>query len=568
MRSLPLIATTLQISVSFFYHYQCFAFVPMFTRSKRSHDGALLVSTAEQQVLESPSSIVLDGLPLEEDEMEVVRHYTEMAIAHRGEPRGLDALRILSERCQRRIPYDFNDESSAANKCHGRDGTVVAPFRQLLSPNTTKAFLEEVREMEGNGWLSTNPDSVDGLPSLHLNLVSHGKPLVPTIRDDDTTTEGLDDFQRGLQKLLKIVEHPIYTVLLPEVNRLVNSTTIKISDVFLRRYGQDVCGGEFTRNGIAAHYDVFSRVTAVIALDDVAAEGTNGLFTTYLSSESSDSEGLSLGTSSSSSSSSSSTSNHVAMRRFFPLQSGDGVVHTWDVLHGVDVELGLDRTSLVIWFTEGDDDDASAIAPSWLANHPKLDTDDVTQFVLASALSCDDHEGAGLLDPEESKRINEGLSEDELYLRSAAQGNAFALTRMGSLFEEESPSGDIMEEALKVLDRLRPTSSLPDPLLRHDLQIHGRKESTGMAMRFWLEGAVRGNPLAQTALADELILEASQSGDAGTRLLAAVLFALAAQQGIEEASESLSRVVDFDLASGQVQTEEFLSSPIVQTARA
>jgi hypothetical protein len=36
-----------------------------------------------------------------------------------------------------------------------------------------------------------------------------------------------------------------------------------------------------------------------------------------------------------------------------------------------------------------------------------------------------------------------------------------------------------------------------------------QKMHTAMAMRFWLEGAVEGNPLAQRALADELILEAS-----------------------------------------------------------
>jgi hypothetical protein len=30
--------------------------------------------------------------------------------------------------------------------------------------------------------------------------------------------------------------------------------------------------------------------------------------------------------------------NHAALRRFFPLACGDGVVHTWDVIHGVDVE--------------------------------------------------------------------------------------------------------------------------------------------------------------------------------------------------------------------------------------
>ena len=104
--------------------------------------------------------------------------------------------------------------------------------------------------------------------------------------------------------------------------------------MFLRRYGQDIGGqNDLSRNGISAHYDVFSKVTAVIALDDVAADGRNGLFTT-----STDDKGQ--------------TSNHKSLRRFFPLQKGDCVIHTWDVLHGVDVKPGLDRTSLIVWFDE------------------------------------------------------------------------------------------------------------------------------------------------------------------------------------------------------------------------
>jgi hypothetical protein len=56
-----------------------------------------------------------------------------------------------------------------------------------------------------------------------------------------------------------------------------------------------------------------------------------------------------------------------------------------------------------------------------------------------------------------------------------------------------------------------------------------------LAKQFWFEGAVRGNPLAQMALADEIMFEASETGDADARALATVLFGLAAQQGIEQA---------------------------------
>jgi hypothetical protein len=59
----------------------------------------------------------------------------------------------------------------------------------------------------------------------------------------------------------------------------VGSTSIQIGDVFIRRYGNDVLDGK-SRRGLSAHYDVYSMVTSVIALDDVGARGTNGLYTT------------------------------------------------------------------------------------------------------------------------------------------------------------------------------------------------------------------------------------------------------------------------------------------------
>jgi TPR repeat protein len=93
--------------------------------------------------------------------------------------------------------------------------------------------------------------------------------------------------------------------------------------------------------------------------------------------------------------------------------------------------------------------------------------------------------------------------------------------------------------------------------------------SMDLAKRFWFEGAVRGNPLAQLALGDEIMFEASESGEADARLLAAVLFGLAAQQGNEQAMDSLKRLVEFDVAVSAYETQEdFLRSPVVQVAEA
>ena len=522
----------------------CLAFAPSFgTR----HQPSFLSSSSRVFPEKEQPQIRSDALEdqasptatLKDDALEVVRYHTEIAIQYRGEPKGLQALETLAELCRKRQPYDFDSDQQQL------DGTVVAPFRQLLPPNTTQAFLEQVRVMEDNGWMSTNPDSVDGLPSLHLNLVSNGVPKVPL-----DTTEELDGFQLGTQRLIEIVQPHIYDKLLPKVNKLLNTTSIRVSEIFLRRYGQDICGN-VTRNGISAHYDVYSRITSVIALDDTAAEGRNGLFTTAISRSGKTGQRLQM---------TGKTSNHASLRRFFPLNKGDGVVHTWDVLHGVDVEPGLDRTSLIVWFAT-DEEEEENTAASWLVKNPNLEMDDVAQFVLATALESIDRK-------ENKDPSSTQLSEKQLYLQSAARGNAFAMTRMGSLCDEQALSPDEVQEALLVLETLRPFSMLPEPIVEKAPKVE-TNSFIEMTKRFWFEGAVRGNPLAQQALADELMVEATQTGNEDMCLVSAILFSLAAQQGSQVALESLSRVVDFDVSNRGVQSEaEFLASPVVQAAQA
>ena len=291
---------------------------------------------------------------------------------------------------------------------------------------------------------------------------------------------------------------------------------------------------------------MYSKVTAVIAMDDVAAKGRNGLFTTEESSGSTKR-----------------TSNHAALRRFFPLTSGDGVVHTWDVLHGVDVQAGLDRTSLIVWFTadEALQSSRGSVAP-WLTDRSDLETNDVAQFVLASAIES--------LTPEQSAFFESDVSSSDiskrhpcdLYLESASRGNVFALTRLGSLCEDNQLTPDMAVRAKDLLDTLRPVPKLPKALQEDNFS------PMGLAKRFWLEGATQGNPLAQMALADEIMMEASSTGDEDSLLLAAVLFGLAAQQGNEQASASFMKVMNFVVASSEIQTqEEFSMLPATQVAR-
>ena len=494
-------------------------------------------------------------------DLEVVKLLTHAAIFDCGEEEGFIALNALNELCERRLPFDFESffrrqEKDATDDSDQDQGErVISLLPKFLPEKTTTDFLESVRIMEEEGWMSTNPDSVDGLPSLHLNLVSDGKPLFSSPSDQESDQASFED---QIHNLYELVRPFVYDTLLPEADRLLRSKNksrrkLRVSDVFLRRYGEDICGS-VTRNGISIHYDVYSRITAVVALDEVASKGTNGLFTLEVDDETGE------------------TSNHKALRRFFPLQTGDCVLHTWDILHGVDVEPGLDRTSLIVWFDEEDEDEKEQVSP-WLSLEQQQsdsirttlhDGNDVRQFVLASALAS-----------ASSSEIEEKAIQ-ALYLTSALKGNTFALTRMGSICEEGSLDEDLKQEAFGVLEELRPFEQLPTILrtmltrLRELASDRDVAQRTELACRFWLEGSLTGNPLAQKSLADEVMLEASQSGNADERLLAATLFALASQQDSQEGpSDSLARVIEYDVAARDVQSqEEFLASPVVQTAHA
>lgn len=495
-------------------------------------------STGKEQVV-SPRVIATD---VGTSAMDLVMSYTKTAIESAGSTSGLDALAELRRLCSERHAYNFEQEENTM------EGSAVVPFRQVLPPNVTEAFLRQVHFMEDNGWMSTNPDSVDGLPSLHLNLISQGKPLF------HPNDEEVDNFQSGIHGLLNLVQPHIYRELLPSVQKLMNSSDVVVSDVFLRRYGKEISSGA-TRHGISAHYDVYAKVTAVIALDNVAAEGTNGLYTTDTRAGE--------------------TSNHASLRRFFPLKSGDGVVHTWDILHGVDVQPGLDRTSLVVWFSTKEALSSSApehsdasVSP-WLSNHPCLASNDVVQFVLASAMESAVRDVDGIDAVHATSMYQEQPKETllcsqyhQLYMSSAAKKNAFALTRAGTLCQERMLSSELMKEA----ERITRTFSVPPataiPLLRHARNVHER-----LARQFWLEGALRGNPLAQIALGDEAMELSVMSNDANLRVLATTLFGLAAQQGVDSATDAVSRVVEYEAALAESE-DEFLASHVLRVANA
>eukprot|EP00977_Amphora_coffeiformis_P025276 scaffold19102_cov172-Amphora_coffeaeformis.AAC.5 len=502
--------------------------------------GQFLCNARETPVVSNPDA-----------QLRVIERLSENAIRARGTVDGLVNIKKLSELCAQRLPFHFD----GVKVQQGKQQSVISKLPSLLPLSVTKQIFEKVECMLKKGWLSTNPDSVDGLPSFHLNIVSNGKPIAYS------ESKELDEFQEEIQSIFDLVGPHIYENLLPQVNQQLGTDTIEVSDIFIRRYGQDMLDGK-SRDGISAHYDVFSRVTSVVALDDVAREGRNGLFTTA-KEVSADGDAR--------------TSNHAALRRFFPLSCGDAVVHTWDVLHGVDVEEGIDRTSLIVWFTEKNSSDAT-VSP-WLKNHPHLDSDNVAQFVLASAMES--VESTLPSDATERKRNSaqsmhhEISSEKEtssvglhkainLYLASALRENDFAMTRLGSLIEEDLLDSKSLAKAEQILDDLQKKRSIEYPSWVHHEE---ETDNIGLAFQFWYEASIRGNPVAQFALGDEIMASAAHESDA--RLLAATLFGLAAQQGNEQAQESLTRLVQLDLQLNGVTTQsEFEANTIVQIAQA
>ena len=463
---------------------------------------------------------------------------TDEALLFCGETRGLEALDKLGYLSSQRIPFDLSNYKQVT------DTTIIGKFPGLFTRTEAGEIVEIVSKLQEHDLLSVNPDSVDGKPSLHLNLVTNGQDIV---------IEESNELKDAIQDLNSRIISKVYNELLPEARIRMGCDNLKIGEIFLRRYNSDAidddnirCG----RSGISAHYDVYSKVTAVIALDDIAKDGQNGLYVMA--------DGAS--------------SNHAALRRFVPLQCGDAAIHSWDVLHGVDVKplddnclISLERTSLIVWFiTEDDSHDekvvTSRISP-WLQNKSKLEENHINQFVLGSLL-----EDVSELD------VNDESNSFKLYFKSASSENSFALTRLGSLFESKMKSIEndrhFISSCENLLDSLTPKSALPFALKQVTKY---QSNNMKIASLFWYEGAKRGNPLAQFALADELmslctIMKNNDKYD--VKLLATTLFALAAQQRMNEAQNALDRVVQNEIRSGEItNNEDFANSSIVRISQ-
>eukprot|EP00957_Ditylum_brightwellii_P053530 4056307-Ditylum_brightwellii.AAC.1 len=459
-----------------------------------------------------------------------------------------------------------------------------------------------LRHYQGNteeeeGCLCMDLDSVDGLPSVHLSLVSDGECLYSDYNDNGCSGDDMPWCHAKSREILDLVEPYIENVILPTAQNMImvnderencsigsrrdkhkngknKSPTLRISDVFLRRYGDnDVLQDASSppRCSIPAHYDVYSSITAVVALDDTAQHGDEGLYTVLSSTSprpgnngASRDGGI----------------DHPALRRYFPLSAGDAILHSWDVQHGVNIMSNSNRTSLIVWFVADDErgeeggnrkeedeverieneeeqsewfkmteqlmkrleeagmESSSAVKCSLTSLLSLYDQytnknydDDLLYYVLGIALESAESIFDVEMTPSSSSSM---VNTHGLYIKSCSVGNTNAMHRLGTLckYKEVGPKDifDIvsMLERKKFVDPVKEGKiSLQDPTTHDD---HAEEESylqpcnkggivdeehvdsDSIARQLFYEAAKHGNSKAQIALAEEL-LYIVQNGD-------------------------------------------------------
>eukprot|EP00985_Skeletonema_marinoi_P035097 scaffold45615_cov219-Skeletonema_marinoi.AAC.1 len=383
-------------------------------------------------------------------------------IRHRGTEQGNASLILHKMLCERRVSYQFSnddDDQMEQSQSSGRRRNVVSHHPSVLAPSIIDEVHSILDVVKSRQWLSTNPDSVDGLPSLHLNLITNGKPLFDIDEEEEgaieegVSLEELSTFPQCIKSLVKVLRPHLYENLLPAARKVLNSPTVEISDVFIRSYGvqpgqqeDDTVDADDddieskTRFGLSPHFDVTAYATCVMALDAVASSGKQGLYTIPPTNG--------FHTSS------------AVLKKFFPLKKGDGVVHTFDILHGVDVDprLNQPRTSLIIWFTDSSEssvgekeDVSSSVNQPWLLRPSK--DDDIGQFVLALASERTVEEDGSHL------KLKSAVDPLQLYISSAAQGNVFAMTALGQMCDDgvvPDDQCDVIRDFLLALDSSNP----------------------------------------------------------------------------------------------------------------
>lgn len=519
--------------------YTCASYSAALSRGFRPIEDMIAQGYSPEGESESSSfwrDEVVDGLVL--DPAVAIERYINAAWYHRGTSQGDTALNILGHSSSLRKPFIFGDgenlQSLLLSERLDTRSTVVS-VKQILPSTVVSDVNLHLKNIEQAGLLDDVLDSVDNQPSNHISLMSNGQNVVE---------EGSD-----AASILSIVEPYVVNVLLPQVRIATEEKDVRVSDIFLRIYSTD--DESSVRCELDAHYDCFNFATAVIALDDTASDGINGLYTLLPGSEGENG------------------SSHSALRRYFPLLRGDAVIHSWRVKHGVKVHgINQKRASLVIWFNTGCDknDEQQGItsllppSPTWLAEGAKKG-DDVAQFVLASAMDslsfyCDTDDLA--FSDIQTWSIQD-LHPHDLLINSASQGNADALARLGTICHERGISDDRGKKLGEILAKnIRPAGAYgmldSDPLEQDDKMDDDGEDDVPssedidwrlLARKLWFQAAIRGNSSAQVALGDEA-LDSTCPLTAEAFLMANTFYSLAAHQGDAAANAALSNLDELE----------------------
>lgn len=468
-----------------------------------------------------------------------IRKYTSLAWESRGLEDGNLALRILSLLSRRRVAMEYNEEGFAV----GYERTSEKQGKRLVGSKAValriKDFLprSQARQLRGltetliqSGGLSEEPDSVDGAPSMHVSLVANGAPCFEIDANDNMNEDKkAATVASAAKQILEIVGPSIQERILPRARKVLKCETAVVSDIFIRHYGPiaSSVGSLETvsrRSGIPAHYDVFSLGTAVVALDDSSeypgGSSAGGLFT-YQPRRRSEHNGSGGGEWPS-----------PGSRLFFPLASGDALLHSSTLCHGVDIptkdaessfEDGnemlhcTNRTSLVVWFSLDEASMRFSRSLPWLEDSGPNDKEeeednDVKLFVQGSYIESRAFEACN----DETEAPEEAM---EKYIRSSRLGNTHALCRLGTLTangalperylsRSHASSATLIEEKIFTSNEFEDVWRLPLPL--SELNDKGRArepspnqdEKNRLSQLFWFVAALRGNSRAQEALGD------------------------------------------------------------------
>ena len=423
-----------------------------------------------------------------------LERYTTLSLDLVGTDHGnllLQILKLLSASHQRHpLPFSLDGKDrpgrmSDSTAQRENSNKTVDFYKSLLPPSIIKKVKGLVDTLYNNGNFSTEPDSVDGVPSVHLSLMSNGRYIKTssTLSDAYDSRES-DKLLHNPSEELDILLTPILQEqLLPAAKRFMKSTTLQISDVFIRRYGEqeiesfpDETAFDRTsskakdesniRYSIPAHFDVFSAATAVVALDDAAQFGDAGLYTLF-SGDPERGNG----------------SSHISLRRYFALDEGDAVLHSIEVQHGVEVPISTQRTSLIVWFVdsgrssnidtithERNEHDYYAndanIETSLLNLCSKVDDDSmnhVLNFILASSLESITTYYPDIVQNSKNPALRSHHPHD-FYIDSMAEGNSHAFCRLGSLCKNNDVSPQRIFRIIVLLEKRSSTYCRSDTL--------------------------------------------------------------------------------------------------------